>query len=158
MIKLFSKTIHSKKESAYTLIQHILSTLAAARDHTLRGPVLWDHRGDQLSKLPQRTAVCAAWQREGIWLVLSLVSIVHLYKVLSGGGRQKRELCQFCVVELSLNFSPLGLEHIGWGISGRIYGNKQSLAKLGVGIRRLDRWARSRGWKWEGWFVRWSGA
>lgn len=66
-----------------------LSTLVVVCDHTLRGPVLGDHRGNQLSKLLQRTAGGAAWQCKGIGLMLGLVPIVHLHEVLSvgkGGG------------------------------------------------------------------------
>lgn len=80
----------------YTPIHNILSTLVIACGRTLRGPVLGDHRGNQLSKLRQRTAGSAAWQREGVWLMLGLIPVVHLYKVLPGGGREKTEPLVLC--------------------------------------------------------------
>ena len=79
--------VPSLQGSTRNLIQNVLSTFVFVRDSTLRGPVLGDHRGNKLSELHQRTAGGAAGQREGIWLVVRLVPIVHLYEVLPGGGK-----------------------------------------------------------------------
>lgn len=76
----------SLQSSVCTLIHSVLSTFMVAHG-TLCGPVLGDHRGNQLSKLCQRAAGGAARQREGMWFMLRLIPIVHLYEVLPGEGR-----------------------------------------------------------------------
>lgn len=74
---------------------HILSTLVAVGEHALRGPVLGEHRGNQLSEFLQGTALGAAGQRERMRLVLCLIPIVHLHEVLPGRGGQGRQRREF---------------------------------------------------------------